>query len=945
MTHGNLFIGKMHFFVVFTYLVVHGLCWVSEKCFLYEDYVDFGSVTACPKSNLTGHCQNISNVIMDLFRVPSKVEALCLDFVKGSSVQSKSLSRFKNLQYLGIFGEMPDILPGAFKNLSRLQTLFFDCLRPSTFSLSSEVLSDLQNLRTLIIITCKVSKMGVDVFRGLMKLEQLIITDNTDDFSELLCRLTLVSSTLKELTVEIPKTTLGHPKCTFTNGTSFVVKQFSFEHINLNFLHVTVLDKTALKYFQKLSSLAIGWKEFNALRAEMKKVDFLLLTSMHSLHQLESVCKAASKLLTTRLTVSFFDITDYFLPNLENCSMLLHFEIRSVNFQHESLNFTLIGALRNLITLTVVEWKVSEKHIKNILALCENQQVIATKLHSVFIISSKIRNISCKQFSCLRELEDLTWRNSEIEYIEDFSFTNNVFVKFLDLSWNKISNLTAYTFFGLLNLETLLLTHNHLIVLEELTFMHLKSIKDLQLGLFQYQSIESSHVQINLSFIFGIFPENLTYLYMKSGIRPIILILGKDSKPIADLHLHVIGQSVTFHDCEGPLFESLAQLTVETDRMLCGQSFPARFLKSLKHLEITLQHKTTQMDLTDLNQLVHLKSLVLKNVDLSLQPSLNVIFHNLSSLEFLRFSSCWIPLLDNDLSRDLQSLKLLYLNIDNAYSVTESFLEPLHNLRYLVMENPLLHCSCENVWMTEWAKYQQHVQVFLSWCSVEKLPCKSADETKLLSKYVQDHCVLDVEFLFFVCSLVGILFFMLVVLLHQLAGEYLLVFFHIARGWLEEATRANKGGHYSFDVFVSYCGRDERWVVDELLPNLEQRGPPFLRLCLHSRDFQPGKAIVENITDSLYRSRYTLCLVSRNYLRSNWCSVEMRLATYRLLAEHKDILVLVFLETIPSDLISVHHRLARLMKTKTYIDWPQDPAQRNAFWDKLWTKLAPEPAT
>ncbi|XP_076852490.1 uncharacterized protein LOC143506659 [Brachyhypopomus gauderio] len=932
----------MHFFVVFTYLVVHGLCWMSEKCFLYEDYVELGFETACPKSNLTGHCQNISDVIMDLATIPSKVEALCLDFVKGSILQSNSLTRFKSLRYLEISGEMPDILHEAFKHLSRLQILYFYCLRYSTFSLSSEVLSDLQNLKRLKFVNCKVSSMAVDVFRGIMKLEQLIITDNTDDFSELLCRLTLVSSTLIELTVEILLTTLGHPKCTFTNGTSFVVKEFSFEHINLYFDNVTVLDKTALKYFQKLSGLAIGWKEFNILRAEMKNIDFLWLTDMYS-YQLESICKTASELLTTSLTVSFVDITDNFLPNLENSSMLLHLEISSVQFDLAYLRFTLIGALRNLITL-MVKWRVSEKYNKKDLALCENQQVIATKLHSVEVLSSKNRNISCKQFSCLKELESLTWTNSETEYIEDFSFKNNVLLKMLDLSWNKISNLTAYTFFGLLNLETLILTHNHLIILEELTFMHLKSIKRLQLGLFQYPSIESSHVQINLSLLFGVFPENLTYLYMNSGIRPIILILGKDSKHIAGLHLHVIGQSVTFHDCEGPLFESLAQLTVQTDRVLCGQSLPARFPKSLKHLKITLLHKTAQMDLTDLNQLVHLKSLVLVNIDLSLQPSLDVIFHNLSSLEFLLFDFCWIPLLDNDLSRDLQSLKILYLNIDNAYSVTESFLEPLHNLRYLVMENPLLHCSCENVWMTEWAKYQQHVQVFLSWCSVEMLPCKSADETKLLSKYVQDHCVLDVEFLFFVCSLVGILFFMLVVLLHQLAGEYLLAFFHIARGWLEEATRANKGGH-SFDVFVSYCGRDERWVVDELLPNLEQRGPPFLRLCLHSRDFQPGKAIVENITDSLYRSRYTLCLVSRNYLRSNWCSVEMRLATYRLMAEHKDILVLVFLETIPSELINVHHRLARLMKTKTYIDWPQDPAQRNAFWDKLWTKLAPEPAT
>ncbi|XP_062373914.1 toll-like receptor 13 [Sardina pilchardus] len=148
------------------------------------------------------------------------------------------------------------------------------------------------------------------------------------------------------------------------------------------------------------------------------------------------------------------------------------------------------------------------------------------------------------------------------------------------------------------------------------------------------------------------------------------------------------------------------------------------------------------------------------------------------------------------------------------------------------------------------------------------------------------------------------------------------------------------GGAHGDMLRVS--GRDERWVMEELLPNLERRGPPFLKLCLHSRDFQLGKDIVENITDSLYRSRRTLCLVSRHYLRSNWCSLEMRLGTYRLQVEHRDVLILVFLEKIPSNLLSAHHRLARLVKTRTYIEWPQDPAQQGAFWERLWKKLLPD---
>ncbi|KAF5894771.1 toll-like receptor 13, partial [Clarias magur] len=413
----------------------------------------------------------------------------------------------------------------------------------------------------------------------------------------------------------------------------------------------------------------------------------------------------------------------------------------------------------------------------------------------------------------------------------------------------------------------------------------------VNLGVFQYSSSEPSKIQINLSL-----PENLTKLSISSGIRPMTLNLSKSKKSQVGLSLNVCGQSVTFQDCDNTLFKSLVELTAETEQLLCGQSFPGQFLKSLRHFMIKANHKTGQMDLTDLNQLVNLKSLILFNVDLSRQSGLDVIFRNLSNLEYLCISVCSVPLLEKYLIRDLKSLKVMFLQADNVFSVMENFVEPLKNLRYLILKDALLHCSCDNAWITNWAKYVQNVQVNFRDSALERLQCITVDETKFLRKYAQENCLFNVDFLLFVSTSLGLVLFMLVVLLHQLAGDYLLAFFHIARAWVEEAMRANRKGHYHFDVFVSYSGKDERWVMDELLPNLGKRGPPSLKLCLHSRDFELGKDIVENITDSLYRSRHTLCLVSRNYLRSTWCSLEMRLATYRLLAEHRDVLVLVFLE-------------------------------------------------
>ncbi|CAB1311959.1 unnamed protein product [Coregonus sp. 'balchen'] len=178
-------------------------------------------------------------------------------------------------------------------------------------------------------------------------------------------------------------------------------------------------------------------------------------------------------------------------------------------------------------------------------------------------------------------------------------------------------------------------------------------------------------------------------------------------------------------------------------------------------------------------------------------------------------------------------------------------------------------------------------------------------------------------FILFVATSLGLLRFML---------ANLLALFYITRGWLEEVVFRNNKGRYRYYAFVSYSEKDEHCVVEELLPNLEQR----------AETSSWGRISWTNITDSLYSSCRTTCLVSRHYLRSNCCSLEMKLATDQLLVEDRDILILVFLEDIPPRQLSAHHRLARLMKTRTYLDWPEELEQYPAFWDRLRATLVPK---
>ncbi|XP_041970541.1 toll-like receptor 13 [Aricia agestis] len=148
---------------------------------------------------------------------------------------------------------------------------------------------------------------------------------------------------------------------------------------------------------------------------------------------------------------------------------------------------------------------------------------------------------------------------------------------------------------------------------------------------------------------------------------------------------------------------------------------------------------------------------------------------------------------------------------------------------------------------------------------------------------------------------------------------------------------------YNYDVFVSYCNEDRQWVLDHLLPHLEN--DCNISVCLHERDFQVGLSILENIVSCMDRSRLIVLVLSRPFLLSQWCQFEMHLAQHRLLETRREDLILILLEDIPRRLrpTTLHY----LMVTKTYIVWPHSKPNdgdskkelEKIFWKRLKKSL------
>lgn len=189
--------------------------------------------------------------------------------------------------------------------------------------------------------------------------------------------------------------------------------------------------------------------------------------------------------------------------------------------------------------------------------------------------------------------------------------------------------------------------------------------------------------------------------------------------------------------------------------------------------------------------------------------------------------------------------------------------------------------------------------------------------------------------LFITCSLMDVLFVCVCLAWHT-QGPTLRYLMLILRARLR-GRRGTAGPKFQYDAFISYSSKDEAWVMEQLVPNLERPagGGPRLRLCLHHRDFRPGTAVLENIEAAIYNSRHTICVVTRHFLCSEWCTVEFQLASLRLLCDGSDVLLLVFLEDIPEHCLSPYTRLRRIVRRKTYLLWPEKPQEEEAFWVRL----------
>ncbi|XP_043933163.1 toll-like receptor 12 [Protopterus annectens] len=629
----------------------------------------------------------------------------------------------------------------------------------------------------------------------------------------------------------------------------------------------------------------------------------------------KTICQVASRFRVKHLTVSINRMYNISNEIIAKCVQLESLDVHSCGITSSESGF--LYTMKKLIRL---EMQGNDLKVINI---CPENKTFTAQLTYLDLSSNSIYELKSGQFSCMTYLRYLRLRSNEMETIEESAFQGLEQLIELDLTDNRIQMIEKKQLKHMKVLSSLFLRGNNIKVISP------GALKDLPLHTLSLTVIENGRHITLLDF-----PAGVRTLYLETkGDLDAIVSNASHLTSLENLYLYGSGILFWFEDCaSAPMATTLKELHLKTANPFCSDK---RF-DAFVNLEILyLQNQASTYTLLPLN-IQTLKVLYLEDVigTIDVLPEqTQLLFRNLTLLRCLILKNSGIVHFTAAMFQDLVSLEVFVVQRQNILILESELFQTAISLNLILFQGCVLQCDCHNDWIIRWAATRRKMLLKLGHVKCLRL---HLHEHSNFVKFLEDVCEYSYEFMFFTVTIAFLLLFLVFTIVYLKAGWFIIYLLYSLRMHLSRLTgKASYKTQYIYDVFVSYSSKDERWVVTELLPNLEHKGPPFLKVCLHNRDFEVGKDILDNIVDSINSSRKTICVITRHYLRSEWCSLEMRMATYRLLAESQDLLMLVFLERIFSHEISAFHRLARMTKKKTYIDWPEGENEKQMFWGRL----------
>ncbi|XP_069596791.1 toll-like receptor 13 [Ranitomeya imitator] len=883
--------------------------------------------------------QEIHNLIKAVKHLPNQTQWLNASQNGITLVEHKTFFHLPKLLDLRLnSNKIGKVQSGAFKNLKNL--CFLDLSYNELQTLDNWDMSDFTNLRILKIPYNRISTIQGFSLTPLHRLQELDWSSNN------ITNFTNVAEAVNDL-AELSKLNLSSNNVTALSSSPKLIALQSLNILDLNYNLIGVLDLSYL-YMPNLTDLMVMKNNMSAINASA----FVNVPKLAQINFDENP-----------LNISF--LLGVHLPHLTE----LHWSSMRPKLDNNlSIPCQVFRSFPQLRDLYISRSKVSSSHIKKI-GECTNltSLVLSTSPLKVLLKSDlqtfknikvlylnkcKIQIIQNSSWSGLIHLHTLILERNQIHYLHDRLFSPLIGLQYLDLSKNSLTNINNKSFEGLLNLKTLILSSCKIAEIEPFTFTYIRNLnlldlRDNSISIIKRQSFYQLYRLETL-----LLSDNKLHAIQGNSFRELSSLMRLD---LANNIIYKFSD-VTFNSLK-------TLLSLDISRNCLGLSkrdtkSPFKKLKDLESLDMSYQTRRYKDPVSSelFQGLQSLKNLDVRGISNSFFEDVSFLFlPNLtdfdmsetskgsdfnSTLELIKkcnkvrslhLDNNEITNLPEDMFASFNFLENLSLRGNKLKNISEKLMKPLTNLRNLdLFMNPLL-CSCDNYWFQNWSEFSTQVQIpFL-----QSYSClgQVAHDFNFLSLDLS-FCRTDMSVLFFSVSFAFTLLFLTTSLLTVKLKWSMLYFYHLLKAWLSWRSQKKKR-LYTYDAYISYCSNDEDWVINELLHHLESQGRRKYKLCFKPRDFMPGSYHIDNIQDAINNSRKTLCIVSRNYLESEWCKIEAEMACSRVFYEKEDVLLVVFLEEIADFRLSAYHKLRKLIKQNTYINWPEDPKGDEFFWFKL----------
>ena len=268
---------------------------------------------------------------------------------------------------------------------------------------------------------------------------------------------------------------------------------------------------------------------------------------------------------------------------------------------------------------------------------------------------------------------------------------------------------------------------------------------------------------------------------------------------------------------------------------------------------------------------------------------------------------------------------------DSLDRLVENTNMDLKNITINLSRNRIL-CTCENLDFLEWCMNSQVVVRFSP-----NDTCTGYDGNITLAyQYLRNECKKDNsvrEWLYLVqtmCILFIMSVFALIVYKKRWSIIYRWYLFRLQRKGYTPIEGCNEG--YQYDAFLSFADED-RPFVNQVVTKLEENTILQCQVCVHYRDFTPGRSIYKNIVEAIHMSKKTVVFISRAFLKSSWCKYELRMAMTEESYRKRQVVVMVVLEAIPNTDLPLD--VLQYYNKKSYIEKPTSQNDMEVYWKML----------